>query len=151
MILGYESNGRFIQTSSPETTMLVLSLDAKLGECAGQIQIGFPYATVEPLIRHLSQGAETVATPAPQPSATPVACKWNPSFNDVCIPITAEWQGLEMTAREVLALKVGDVLPMNSECAQQVSLRLESIPKFIGRPGTIAGKWAVELTQVIMP
>jgi flagellar motor switch protein FliM len=151
VILGYENNGRFIQTASPETTMLVLSLDAKLGECAGQIQIGFPYATVEPLIRQLSQGAETAATPAPQSAAAPAACKWNASFDDVTIPVIAEWQGLEMTAREILALKIGDVLPMNSACAQQVSVRLESIPKFNGRPGTIAGQWAVELTQVIMP
>jgi flagellar motor switch protein FliM len=151
VILGYESNGRFIQTASPETTMLVLSLDAKLGECAGQIQIGFPYVTVEPLIRQLSQGAETIATSAPQPSTASSACKWNASFDDVTIPVIAEWQGLEMTAREILALKIGDVLPMNSACAQQVSVRLESIPKFHGRPGTIAGQWAVELTQVIMP
>jgi flagellar motor switch protein FliM len=148
VILGYENNGRFIQTATPDTIMLVLSLEAKLGETHGLIQIGFPYATVEPLIRQVSQGGETVIAPASQP-ATPAAVKWNAMFNDVCIPVIAEWQGLEMTAGDILALKIGDVLPITAEVAQQVTVRIESIPQFHGRPGTIANKWAVELTEVI--
>ncbi|HEX3798061.1 MAG TPA: flagellar motor switch protein FliM [Verrucomicrobiae bacterium] len=148
VVLGYENNGAFIQTASPDTNMLVLSLEAKLGECTGLIQLGFPYSTVEPLIRHVSQSTETAVTPAPQTPAA-AAPKWNVLFNDVSIPVTAEWQGLEMTAGEIISLKVGDVLPITAECAQQVIVRLESIARFLGRPGTIANQWAVELTEVI--
>jgi flagellar motor switch protein FliM len=150
VILGYENNGRFIQTASPETMMLVISLEAKMGECTGLIQIGFPYATVEPLIHQLTQGSETVTQPTAA-TATPPVSKWNNTFNDICIPLIAQWDGLEMTAGAILALKVGDVLPISPECAAHVTLRLEAIPKFHGRPGTIAGQWAVELTQVLQP
>ena len=59
VILGCESDGRFIQTAPPETMMLVVGLEAKIGECHGQIQIGFPYSSVEPLIAPLSQGVES--------------------------------------------------------------------------------------------
>ena len=65
--------------------------------------------------------------------------------------LTATLRAADTKSAPPPALKIGDVLPMNSACAQQVSVRLESIPKFNGRPGTIAGQWAVELTQVIMP
>jgi flagellar motor switch protein FliM len=33
--------------------------------------------------------------------------------------------------------------------SQQIILRVGELPRFQGRPGTIAGKWAVELTRAI--
>jgi len=65
------------------------------------------------------------------------------------VPVTAEWEGLEMTARQILALKVGDVLTLDSQRAQHISVRVADMLRFQGRPGTVAGQWAVELTQAV--
>ncbi len=148
MLLGCETNGKFIQTALPETMMLVVAMEARVGNCVERLQIGFPYSSLEALIRQLTKGADMV-TEAPAQAATKAPCKWNPACDDVRIPLVAEWQGLEMTAREILALKVGDVLQLNKECTQQVKVRLADQPKFNARLGTVAGNWAVELTQVI--
>ena len=148
VLLGCETNGKFIQTALPETMMLVVAMEARVGTCVERLQIGFPYSSLEALIRQLTKSADTVAEAPPQP-ATKAPCKWNPACDEIQIPLVAEWQGLEMTAREILALKVGDVLQINKECAQQVKVRLADVPKFNGRLGTVAGNWAVELTQVI--
>jgi flagellar motor switch protein FliM len=146
-LLGCESNGRFLQTAPPQTNMLILSIDARLGDCAGQIKLAFPYAALEPCLRQLCAGSESAAeTPAPAP---PAPAKWNRCLDDVTLPVTAEWQGLELSAREVLHLKVGDVLQISPQLARQVWLRLGEISKFNGRLGTLAGQWAVELTQAI--
>jgi len=150
VILGYESNDGFIQTAPPETIMLVVSMEAGFGGCRGQIQMGFPYAAVDPLIRRFCKSAAAMtnpAPPAPPPPAT--AWRWNTCFDDVRVPVTAEWEGLEMTARQILALKVGDVLPLDLQRTQQINVRVADMLKFQGRPGTLAGQWAVQLTQVI--
>ena len=149
VLLGHESNGRFVQTAPPETIMLVLVLEAGIGACVERMQIGFPYTPLEPSIRKLSQTvAETHAEAIAQPAGK-TALKWNPCFDDVYIPVSAEWNGLEMTAREVLALKAGDLVRIDPQCVQRVSVRLADLPKFTGRPGTVSGKWAVELTREI--
>jgi flagellar motor switch protein FliM len=120
-----------------------------LGDCAGQIKLAFPYAALEPCLRQLCAGSESAAeTPAPAPSAP---AKWNRCLDDVSLPVTVEWQGLELSARDVLHLKVGDVLQISPQLARQVCLRLGEISKFNGRLGTLAGHWAVELTQAIKP
>jgi flagellar motor switch protein FliM len=151
-ILGYESSGSFIRAIPPETMMLVVSMEAVFGECKGQIQMGVPYAAMEPLIHRFSQGAESLSAPALSAAPAPAAgWKWNPCFNDVCVPVTAEWEGLEMTAREILALKIGDVLPMDARRMQKINVRVADMLKFQGRPGTLAGQWAVELTQAVNP
>ncbi len=148
VLLGCETNGKFIQTALPETMMLVVAMEARIGNCTERLQIGFPYSSLEVLIRQLTRGAETPADGPAQPAVKP-PCKWNPCFDDICIPLVAEWQGIEMTAREVLELKVGDVLRIDGQSAHQVKVRLADDPKFNGRLGTVAGNWAVELTQVI--
>jgi flagellar motor switch protein FliM len=144
-LLGHENNSRFLQTAPPDTAMLILTMTGGIGEQSEPIQIVFPYATVEPLMRLLSpslSGSEA----APARSAKP---KWNSEFDEVKVPVIAEWQGLKMSAGEITRLKIGDLLALDPACAAQVQLSLNQIPKFIGRPGTSSGKWAVQLTSNI--
>jgi flagellar motor switch protein FliM len=143
-LLGHENNSRYLQTAAPDTAMLILTMNGGIGEQSEPIQIVFPYATVEPLVRLLSPSlpaSETVTTRAARP-------KWNAEFNDVKVPVIAEWHGLKMSANEISRLKVGDMLALDPACAAQVHLRLSHVPKFTGRPGTSGGKWAVQLTTI---
>ena len=150
VVLGYESNGGYIQTITPETIMLVVSLAAGFGGCGGKFQIGVPHAAMKPLIHRFCQGsATTPAPPRPAPVSPRSAGKWNAGYNDVCVPVTAEWEAWEMTAGQIAAMKVGDVLPMEAHRLQQINVRVADTLKFQGRPGMLAGQWAVELTQVV--
>jgi flagellar motor switch protein FliM len=148
-VLGCESSGRFLQTAPPQTNMLTLAMDAALGDCRGQIQLAFPYAALEPLLRQLCGGAEPSAEAPATPAASPA--KWNHCLDAVELPVRAEWEGLELSAREILRLEVGDVLQINPQLARQVTVRLGELAKFNGRLGTVAGHWAVELTQPLKP
>lgn len=145
-LLGHENNPKFLQTASGDTAMLVLTLNAGFGEQLEPIHIAFPYATVEPLVRLLAPvGVSVTDTPATR-SAKP---KWNNELNEVPVPVIAEWEGLKLSAGDITRLKPGDVLMLDPSCAAQVQLRLSHMPKFTGRPGTRAGKWAVELTAPV--
>jgi flagellar motor switch protein FliM len=91
VLLGFETNGKFVQTAPPETMMLVITMEASVGNCVEQMQIGFPYSSLETLICQLTKGAEMVMD-VPAQTATKAAGKWNPCFDNVCIPLVAEWQ-----------------------------------------------------------
>ena len=121
--LGHENNSRFLQTATPEVAMLIITLNSGLGDQLEPIQLAFPYMTVEPLMRLLA--------PAGLPE------------NEVI----AEWQGLKLSAGDIAHLKQGSVLMLDPQCAAQVQLNFNQVPKFVGRPGTRAGNWAVELTH----
>jgi flagellar motor switch protein FliM len=150
VLLGYESNGRFIQIAAPETMLLLLSLQVSMGDVSGEVQIGFPFAALQPFIQQLTDEAQLLPAPAAAPATPPpAAAKWNSRFDDLCLPISAEWHGLEISAREILALKVGDVIKMTPQQAEQMEIRIGELPRFTGRPGTLGGQWAVELTQIM--
>jgi flagellar motor switch protein FliM len=147
-LLGHETNSRFLQTAPPDTAMLLITLEAGFGEKVEPVQIAFPYATLEPLVRLLC--------PAPLPESDGVPTRaarvqWNREFDDVPVPVCAEWQGLKISAAGITRLQPGDVLMLDPHCAAQVQLRLSHVAKFLGRPGTRGGQWAVELTSPITP
>ena len=145
-LLGHENNGQFLQTAAHDTVMLALVMDAKLGDCSEKIQIALPCSTLEPMIRKLGQATEFVAEPARPPAPLP---KWNRNFDDVPVPVTALWDDLVLSAREIANLKPGDILPLDPRSARRVKLRLADQPKFQGSLGTTGGKWAVAVTDVV--
>jgi flagellar motor switch protein FliM len=146
VLLGHESSARFLQTAPPQAPMLVVAFDAVLGECREQIQIAFPFAALEPWLRQLAAEMEPAPAPAPPPAKSGA---WNPSFDEVPVTVTGTWAGLDVSARQMLHLKVGDVLRLDPAAARQIELRLGGQPKFHGRPGLVAGHWAVELTEAV--
>ena len=145
-LLGHENNSKYLQTATPDTAMLTLTLSGGFGDKLEPIQIAFPFSTIEPLMRLLSPALPDTDTPAVS-TAKP---RWSAGFDDVKVPVVAEWHGLKMSARQITQLKAGDLIPLDPACAAQVQLRLSNIAKFTGRPGTCGGKWAVQLTSAMV-
>ncbi len=143
VLLGHENNSRFLQTAPPETAMLILTLAIGLGDQQENVQLAFPYATIEPLTRLVSPGLQE-SDPAP---ARPARLQWSASLDEIKVTASAEWHGLSISAAEIARLKQGDVLTLAPACAAQVQFRLSQVPKFVGRPGVSNGKWAVQLTE----
>ncbi len=142
-ILGHENNSRFLQTAPADTAMLIITLNAGVGDQLQPVHLAFPYATIEPLVRLLCP------TGLPRDDASHAAAarpKWNSEFDEVPVPLTVEWKGLKLSAGDITRLKPGDVLMLDPTCAAQVELRLSHVTKFLGRPGTRSGRWAVQLT-----
>lgn len=146
-LLGHETNARFLQIAPHDTPFLALSMEARLGECLEQVQLAIPGYTIEPLINKLGDSIEPGSESKPQDPPAPA--KWNHHFDDLQVPLTASWLDLELTAREIASLKIGDFLEVDANCAHNVALRLSDQTRFIGRLGTVNQRWAVEITEVI--
>jgi flagellar motor switch protein FliM len=144
-LLGHENNSKFLQTAPPETSMIIISVESSIADQQESFHLVFPYATVEPLMRLINPTAATEDAAAPRA----VKSNWNAGFDSVQVPLTAEWQGLKMSAADVTRLKPGDLLSLDPACAAQVLVRLGNVPKFLGRPGTSDARWAVQLTSAI--
>lgn len=72
-------------------------------------------------------------------------------MEDVEIPVTAELPSRRMTAGQLATLKVGDMLEFDRDLLGHIQVRLADMHKFTGRLGTRSGRWAIEVTKVLMP
>ena len=120
-----------------------------MGELPRPDQDDFSLRSMEPLLRQLFAGDRNLRPKRrpSRPTAPPVE-----SLPGRCGAAGhGGMAGMELSARDILHLKVGDVLQVNPQLARQVNVRLGELSRFTGRLGTIGGHWAVELTQVVKP
>jgi flagellar motor switch protein FliM len=143
-ILGHENNPKFLQSSGGDTIMLVVTLEARMGECTGPLQLAVPYTAFEPILTKLTQSSATPASTAP---AGPTV-KWNRNLDSLPIQLKAKWPAFRLTTRDLMKLKVGEVLPLQAHAADRVELLVGKLAKFRGRLGTREQKWAVQITEI---
>jgi flagellar motor switch protein FliM len=146
-LISHENSGRFLQTSPPETMMLILGVETKIAQSAEMIQLAFPQASLNPLIQKLSSDLQNAGHSADARSAP--GPRWNPAFDDVPVQLTARWRAMDLTARQLAALKPGDVVPLRQDDSSQVELSLDAAPKFAGLLGTSGRKLAVKIVQAV--
>lgn len=145
-IIGHETGGRYLQTSPKDAAVLVLSMEANFGDCAEAMQIALPFYTLESLIQKLQsrRQRESSATSAPTKSVT-----WKPAYDQISMPVRAEWNALEMTLRELTSLRVGDLLELPASLIGETQILLNGSPKFIGAAGLDSDRVAVQISRKI--
>ncbi len=145
-ILGHESNAKFLQCTTGDTVMLVLTLEVRMGESEGQFQLAMPYTSLEPLVNKLTQlGAPPATHAGPAPQSGP---KWTQHLDKVPMQMHAQWPVMKVPTRALLGLQVGSVLDLKADEAEKLELHVGKVVKFRGRLGTRDKKWAVQITEV---
>ncbi|MCX8155490.1 MAG: FliM/FliN family flagellar motor switch protein [Verrucomicrobiae bacterium] len=139
--VGCESSTQFLEVKEPQEMVCVLNFEAALGETSGPVTLAIPVSLVRELL------PQTTSAPAESPAKTepPKPPAWNPALEDVVVKVTAEWCGLQLTARELAQLQVGDQLLWDGGVSGEVKLRIGGRPLFLGRLGTQNGCWAVQI------
>ncbi len=142
-IIGHENNGHYLQTSPKDAVMLVLSLEVTFGDCTEPIQIGVPYYTIEPLVKKMQARRQKDATI----SQVEKHSSWQKSYDQITVPVRAEWQAFELSLREIFSLRIGDVLEMPAAHLQETAVLLNGLPRFTGTVGLDTDRIAVKLTR----
>jgi flagellar motor switch protein FliM len=143
VILGSETNGRFLQTSPKDAVVLVLSLEMQFGDCAEEMQIGVPYYTIEPVVKKMQARRQKEAAFA---AAETQRAAWSGAFDHISVPIRAEWEGFDVSLREISCLRAGDVIELPESLLQRARILLNGSPKFIGTVGLDSERIAVQIT-----
>lgn len=145
-IIAHETNPKFLQCTAGDTVMLVLTLEARMGECEGQFQLAFPYSTLEPLVNKLTQLG---AAPVPHSAAVSTSApKWTQHLDKVPMQMNARWPAMKVPTRKLMELQVGSVLELKAEEIEKLELQVGKVVKFRGRLGTRDKKWAIQITEV---
>lgn len=147
LLLRHESSGRFLKLSAPDSMYLKLGLETRFAQTVETIHFAFPQSILEPLIAKLNTGLQEGQTKAAAPPGA--GLRWNPAFDDVPVQVSAGWRGLEISARQLAALKPGDLLPLRPATVSQVEISIESLPKFAGQLGTFGPQLAVRIAETL--
>jgi flagellar motor switch protein FliM len=146
-LLGHESNPRFLQIGGTDETFYVLKMEAGIGDCIEQMLMVMPVKMLDPLVRQLS--LEEDSTKKEKGAKETIVPRWNSAFDEIKIPLTAEWREIEIKTRDILNFEVGDVIPLDSNQLNFVEVCLAHKPKYLGRLGSSGNKAAIEITNIL--
>jgi flagellar motor switch protein FliM len=151
ILVGQETSANYIRIGPESSTVFFLTLEAKLCDCVGLMRMGLLQTTLEPLVKKLVEDAE--AELAVLGSSTPTSRAPSPHLNqmagDILIPIRAQWNGLQMTLKELCDLKTDDIISLDPSILHHTAVYLNRLHKFSGQIGCRGNALAVRITEKI--
>ena len=143
-----ESNPQFTQIVPPNDMVVVVTMNTKLGEVEGFMNICIPYLVLEPIMSKLTTTFWVAASAAKDDKSGYTEIIRN-KLNKTQVPFVVEVGRVQITIREFLTLGFGDVLQLNTKVKEDFPCMVGTNAKFLCRPGTFGKKLAVQITQVV--
>ncbi|HBB13209.1 MAG: flagellar motor switch protein FliM [Treponema sp.] len=143
-----ETNPQFAQIVPPSEMVILVTLEIKIGEEAGMMNICIPYITIEPIVSKLS--SQFWFSSVRRSSTTQYLGTLKEKLADVEMQLVAEVASMNVPIRDVLNLRVGDVVRFNNtKINDPLTLSVGNKKKFYCQAGTIGKKVAVQVISKI--
>ena len=143
-----ETNPQFAQIVPPTEMVVLITLETKVGDEEGMMNFCIPYLTIEPIISKLS--SQFWFSSVRRSSTTQYLGTLTEKLSTVDMDIVAEIGSINLPVREVLALRVGDIVRLtNTKVGDPLTLGVGSKKKFYCQPGVVGKKMAIQVTGKI--
>ena len=139
-----ETNPQFAQIVPPSEMVVLVTLETKIGEEEGMMNFCIPYITIEPIISKLS--SQFWFSSVRRSSTTQYLGVLKEKLSSVDMDVVAEIGSIDLPIRDVLTLKVGDIVRLsNIRIGDPLTLNVGNKKKFYCQPGVIGKKMAVQV------
>jgi flagellar motor switch protein FliM len=129
----------------PGDPSVVIALDMAIRESKGQLRIVMPAPMVKQL--GLAAGAETRPAAFEPNNVTPAA-QLRRHVEAATVPLVAELGRCKVTMRDLLELRPGDVLRLQSRVTHDLTISMGGREAYRGRPGRVSERIAIQITAV---
>ncbi len=142
-----ETNSQFAQIISPSEMVALVTLNIRLGEVEGLMNICLPYMTLEPVMDNLNTKnwyASLQEKDEHQYTETIEAL-----IARAPMPIKAVLGKSAISVNDFLGLQRGDIIRLNTRADEELNVYVGNIKKFTALPGESGDNYAVRITSVI--
>jgi flagellar motor switch protein FliM len=141
-----DTNPQFAQIVPPTEMVVLVTLETKVGEVEGMMNFCIPYLTIEPIISKLS--AQYWYSSVRRGTTTENLNILKEKLSNVDVNVVAEIGKIQIPVRDVLSLRLGDVVRLyNVRVGDPMTLNIGNKKKFLCRPGVIGKKMAVQIVK----
>lgn len=142
-----ETNSQFAQIISPSEMIAIVTINIKIGEVEGLMNICLPYITLESVMDKLN----TKFWYASMQERTEM--KYAETIENLIakavIPVKAILGSSTISVSDFSGLQVGDIVRLDTKVNQELDVYVGDIKKFTALPGASGDDYAVRITSVI--
>lgn len=142
-----ETQAQFVQIVPPNDVVISVLFEIQLGDIRGAMSLCIPYVVLKPITEKLSAlrwFASSMKVDVGQHTA-----ELAKRLEHTRLPCSACLGGTTLTVREILDLKVGDIITLNRSRSDELELLVGSKVKFHGKPCVQGKKLAIYVTEAI--
>jgi len=143
-----ETNPQFTQIVPPNDMVVIVTLQTKIGQAEGLINICIPYLVLEPIMSKLSTTFWVASSVSKQTSDDTISALQR-KLERSLIPMIVELGSININVHELLNLAVGDVMQLETRTNDDLSVIIGTNAKFKCKPGVAGKKLAVQISQII--
>ncbi|HWR40414.1 MAG TPA: flagellar motor switch protein FliM [Patescibacteria group bacterium] len=142
-----ETNPQFAQIVPPNDMVALITLQAKIGQAEGFINICIPYLVLEPIMPKLTT-TFWVASSVTKESSPESMQLLQRRLERTKIPVVVNMGKVMVTVQELLGVVPGDVLQLDTRTEDDLSVIIGHREKFKCKPGLSGNKMAVQVTRL---
>lgn len=142
---GSEMNPQFVTIVTPTEVVVKVEIHIEVEDFTGKVFFCLPYSMIEPIKEKLSSGLQGEKCEADQ--------RWVSRLTDILldsqVSLVAEVGKVALTVRDLMGLEVGNIISLGKAVSDELVLKVEEIPKFMGSPGISRGAQAIKITRTL--
>jgi flagellar motor switch protein FliM len=142
---GSEMNPQFVTIVTPTEVVVKIEVHIEVEEFTGKVFFCIPYSMIEPIKEKLSSGLQGEKLGTDQ--------RWVSRLTDILmespVHLTAEVGRVELTVKDLMGLEVGNIISLGKSVSDELVLKIEDIPKYLGTPGVSRGAQAIKITRSV--
>lgn len=142
-----ETNSQFAQVISPSESVALITLNLKIGETEGMINLCYPHNVLEPILPNLSSKLWFTQT-GKKNLSDDERDALEKQVQKTKVDMKVELGNSFITVGEMLALGRGDVIVLDKKVSQELTVRVGEQVKFKGLPGKKNSNLAVRITEI---
>lgn len=142
---GFESNPDVVQIAPPGETVITISLEIKIQDTSSLMNICFPYLILEDIISNLN--VQNFISMSKKESSEEQTQTINERLKLSSLPIIAYLGRTDIAVKDLMNLKLGDVVRLNNRVDDFLEITIGGNKKFLGRPGLKGKKKAIKIVR----
>ena len=142
-----ETNSQCAQSISPSETIAIVTINLKIGDVEGLMNICLPYTTLEPVMDKLNT-KYWFSTMKEKDSNSYEAAIEN-IIDNALIPMKAVLGTSKINVQDFVNLQLGDVIRLDRKVDDELEVYVGNIKKFKALPGYSDNKYAVRVTEIL--
>lgn len=142
-----ETNSQFAQIISPSEMIAIVTINIKVGDVEGLMNICLPYLTLEDVMDKLN----TKYWYSNIQTKSEIVYKENIEslISKAPMPVKAVLGNSIISVDDFISLQVGDIIRLDKGAEDELSVFVGNIEKFKALPGSSGDKYAVQVTEII--
>lgn len=141
-----EINPQFVGIVPPTDVVIASTFDVELEQASGTVAIVIPYSTIEPIKQKLSTGFQVESDQTDKKLWTSIIKE---QLLETEVDIKVNLGETEVKLKDLMTLKVGDVIPLTQDSSGELDVQVENVKKFKGYYGVHHGTVAMQITRQI--